>query len=949
MIQSSLTASGLVMMNSLGSYARTILDAGNYYGDLPFYETFENPSSLYKPFVRWWWNGNKIEKAELARELRLLKEAGIGGVEINPISFPSRTDDMGKRSVQYLSDQWIELLRFALEEAKSLGLTCDLLVGSGFPMGGEFLEEEERTQIVVLAVKRFTGPFETELSLFDLYKEADPMIKNPYSGRTMEMLEVKLIPEPLNGLDQIVDLSSQIKTGKIKVTVPPGNYAVCALVKVQGFMQVIQGTPGGMGPVLNHFDGNAVKKYLNMMSNTIQQKIGPLAPYVRSFFVDSMETEGANWTSDMRNEFIKRRGYDLYPYLPLVLVKIGGMGNTISHSYPIKTSAEIKEMAARIRYDFELTKAELFQERFVNNFAEWCKNNNIKSRAQAYGRGYFPLEGSFEIDIPECETWLKYGIGEDITEDELTQYPWHLGRGYTMINKLVSSAAHLKDKKLISSEELTNTEMVFNESLEIFKIGGDQSTMSGVTHPIFHGFNYSPPDAAFPGWITYGGYLNEKNTMWPYFKHYTKYRSRLSALLQQSTMFADIAILAPFSDQWATFGAQNEPFPVVVSPNYQVLVWESIHQNGNACDYVSESVIKDATMKKGNMTYGNRSYHTIFLLEVRSMDPATAKQLHSFVANGGRVFCLEAYPEKSNGWHNYQQRDEEVRLYVEKMKRYGDRFIFLKKPEQNFINWYKDIQLKYKLSPYVNIDVPKKSVMQVRYQRKDMEIFLFNNSSSKTSTSLRAAFPKSVTQKKQAWIWDAQSGERYRLELSDGRMQLELGPADLKVVVFEQQAEGPAWKPIPAVPVKASRIQSEWSAEFRHFNGSVTKDTFNELKDLKDFPEHQFFSGEVTYTNTFTVSNANAPHYMDLGKVHGICKLRINGKDAGTQWYGRRVYKLDGLLREGINEIELTVVTVMGNYMKTLEDNLVAQYWTNEKRKNQPLQSMGLVGPVTYY
>lgn len=39
----------------------------------------------------------------------------------------------------------------------------------------------------------------------------------------------------------------------------------------------------------------------------------------------------------------------------------------------------------------------------------------------------------------------------------------------------------------------------------------------------------------------------------------------------------------------------------------------------------------------------------------------------------------------------------------------------------------------------------------------------------------------------------------------------------------------------------------------------------------------------------------------------------------------------------------------MGNYMKSLTDNPIAQYWTNEKNKIQPLQSMGLIGPVTLY
>ena len=39
----------------------------------------------------------------------------------------------------------------------------------------------------------------------------------------------------------------------------------------------------------------------------------------------------------------------------------------------------------------------------------------------------------------------------------------------------------------------------------------------------------------------------------------------------------------------------------------------------------------------------------------------------------------------------------------------------------------------------------------------------------------------------------------------------------------------------------------------------------------------------------------------------------------------------------------------MGNYMKSLTGNPIAQYWTNEKNKVQPIQSMGLIGPVTMY
>ncbi len=137
------------------------------------------------------------------------------------------------------------------------------------------------------------------------------------------------------------------------------------------------------------------------------------------------------------------------------------------------------------------------------------------------------------------------------------------GRAYTMINKYVSSAANLKGKRLVSCEEMTDTYTVFNTSLENLKIGGDQSAISGVTHSVFHGFNYSPPEAPYPGWIRYGAYYNENNTWWPYFHLYNEYKGRLSALLQHVTMFTDIAILPPLEDMWSLIGSQMEPFPSI--------------------------------------------------------------------------------------------------------------------------------------------------------------------------------------------------------------------------------------------------------------------------------------------------------------------------------------------------------------------------------------------------
>ena len=920
--------------------------------DKDIYEIFRNPDPAHHPFVRWWWNGNKVEAKELIRELKLLKDAGLGGVEINPVEFPNRFegDDMGIRSLRWLSDEWIDMLKVVFDGAKSLGMTCDLIVGSGWPFGAENLEGEERAQTAVIGVKKLYGPVDYEISRYEIFREADPAVSSPFPGRTMELLSLHLVPDPLESFDQIRDLSGLATTDPIKITVPKGRYALYGLVKINGFMQVINGAPGATGPVLNHYNESAVRKYLNRMSDAIEARTGPLSGHIRALFTDSMELEGSNWSSDLMNEFTRRRGYDLFPYLPFILFRTGAMGNVSDFKYGVSMSPGLESITRRIRYDFELTKAELLEERFIKTFTAWCRELKVKSRAQAYGRNFFPLESSFYYDIPESESWtmnwLKHRIGEEMPEDD-----YRRGRAYTMINKYISSAANLTAKKLVSCEEMTDTYTVFNTTPENLKIGGDQSAITGVTHSVFHGFNYSPPEAPYPGWIRYGGYYNENNTWWPFFHLYNEYKARLSALLQHASMLTDIAILPPDDDMWGDIGAQMEPFPSITQAGYMTLVWEAINKNGSGCDYVSQRVIRDADVKEGSLIYGPRKYSTIFLIQVDSLDTGTARKLYEYVMSGGRIFCIESIPSRALGWKDYEKKDAEVSALVEKMKLYPERFIFLKKPEKDFISWYKNIQEKYSIVPYVKIGNPDPYVMMNRYRTDDgSELLYIVHSHLHNTHHTKITFPDNLIRNRQCWIWNPEDGNRFRvLPGKDNSIQLELGPAESMMFVFDRNRVGPVWKPMPAERESFLTIGEGWSAEFRHCrDGSVKIFRMNILQDLKEMPDFVNFAGTVIYRNTINIP-ARKLSFLNLGKVYGISVLKINGKECGTKWYGRRIFSVGDYLKPGTNEIEIQVVTTMGNYMKSLTDNPIAQYWTNEKNKIQPLQSMGLTGPVIMY
>ena len=75
LINCSLTASGLVLTNRISSYDQDFLEDKDGFKEGELYQIFKNPDVNYRPYVRWWWNGDKVNKAELARKSRTLGRA----------------------------------------------------------------------------------------------------------------------------------------------------------------------------------------------------------------------------------------------------------------------------------------------------------------------------------------------------------------------------------------------------------------------------------------------------------------------------------------------------------------------------------------------------------------------------------------------------------------------------------------------------------------------------------------------------------------------------------------------------------------------------------------------------------------------------------------------------------------------------------------------------------
>ena len=884
-------------------------------------------SGQERPWVRWWWNGDKVDTLELKRELRLLHEAGIGGVEINPIEFPAkRCDSLGVASLKWLSDEWLDALAATLREAKHLGMGCDLLVGSGWPFGMEILPMEERAQVMLTyatevdwSANSTNEPFViTRQQIFDA---VDPKVTEPNADRQFELVDLFLVPDSVYSIYQRNDIFLPGDTIKIyplnQITTgwhpsPNGKYMLYALVRCTSFASVINGAPGASGPILDHMNKAAVQHFLDHMRQQLEHRLGPMKNWLRAYFVDSMELEGSNWTDDFAEEFRRRNGYDIMPWLPFIMFKTGRLGEVVSYEYGAKQSPDFKRRVQTVRLHFERTKAQLLYERFTTVFADWCKAQRVLSRGQAYGRGFFPLLSSTAYDIPEGESWttnyLRHRIGEEMPDSD-----YRRGRAYTMINKYVSSAAHHSGRRLVSAEEMTNTYRMFETTLELLKLGSDMSAISGTTHSVWHGFNYSPPQAGFPGWVQYGSYLNEQNTWWPYFHLLNDYRARMSAILQNADMQTPIAILAPTEQMWGEIGVQTEPFPnYPKGSQYDItpLLWEAIHKNGSGADLVRFDWLLDT------LASGELRYKAVFLPRIDYLEGEDIRSLLSYADRGGRVFCIGTQLVDDN------------------------RFILLPEPDSNhYLEWYTDVQRRYNLPHAVAIENPDRYLLQNHY-RNDQgdDIFLF----------VTIIFPKEICQGRTAWVYNPATDKKQLLTLENGSTWLYLPPAESLFIIFETPdaqaaAHASLWAPAYYEGQHYFPIHTRWHVSLHHAIEGWTRDTV--MQRLCDLRQTQFkdFAGTVTYTTHLPYDSLGSDPIFDLGEVYDICELIVNGESCGVKWYGERIYdNVAPHLHPGDNTIVIKVTTTLNNYVHTLTDDKVIQHYIF--KRNVPTTPAGLVG-----
>ena len=83
-----------------------------------------------KPGTRWWWLGSAVDKENLQWNLQEYAKHGMGAVEITPLYGVQGNE---ANNIPYLSDKWMEMLRYTQEQCKQNGMELDMATGTGWP------------------------------------------------------------------------------------------------------------------------------------------------------------------------------------------------------------------------------------------------------------------------------------------------------------------------------------------------------------------------------------------------------------------------------------------------------------------------------------------------------------------------------------------------------------------------------------------------------------------------------------------------------------------------------------------------------------------------------------------------------------------------------------------------------------------------------------------------
>lgn len=770
--------------------------------------------------------GSAVDKENLGWNLDQYAKAGIGAVEITPLYGVQGND---KNDIPYLSPRWMEMLRFVEKKDKELGIETDMATGTGWPFGGPWVPLSEAACKAVFVD-----------TIVDVKQK---------------LMDINFtLPEKERNFAKLKVIKAYPVAGATK------KKRVIALYESRTRQMVKRAAPGGEGYVIDHFDSTAVAHYLAHIDSAFTASG---TPFPHTFFNDSYEVYGANWTPTLLTEFENMHGYKLQDKFP-----------------------EFLDGDAIVVSDYRETLGEMLLHNFTKQWTAWAHKHGAITRNQAHGSPANLIDCYAAVDIPEIEGFGLTDFGIKV----LRKDPGKTRPNFSDLSmlKYAPSAAHITGKKYTSSETFTWLTEHFRTSLSQMKPDMDLMFCAGVNHMFFHGTAYSPKNDPWPGWKFYASIdMSPTNSIWRDAPELMKYITHCQTYLQWGQPDNDFLVYLPVRDMWRTNTKKwlmmfDIHSMAKKAPEFIKCILD-IDKAGFDCDYISDQYLRSCTYKNGMIeTAAGTRYKALVIPGNNIMPSDVIQHISQLKAQGAKIIKGDNTEAMAKAANPEMMRKLYGLKLIRRSNKYGHHYFIANLTDhdikaqvpiatgENAALWYNPMNGSYHAA--------------VINDRGELAINLKSGESRILLSAQKESAP---------WLQDKQ----------------------LRMAKTEPQTIDKG----ESIDLTANT----WKLSFTEEAPKV-EETFS-LKGLKTWEslsdKAQVTMGTGVYETTFELSKEQAKKQwsIDLGDVRESARVYINGHYIGCAWAVPYILHCKDALSKGKNTIRIEVTNLPANRIAALD------------------------------
>lgn len=562
---------------------------------------FAEPPAAYRPAPLYVWNDD-MQEDELAWQLDGFKEQGFGGVFVHP---------RPGLITPYLSDRWLEMWRFTVDESKKRDMVTYIYDENSYPSG--FAGGHVPVEM----------PGSTDTHIRQERLNAEEAMQRTFDANTIALFRTNVPASDANAESgdeqfELVQLPAfakgESKTGK-EIGLAPGSY-------VHYFISYGGSSPWYGGKTYVNLSEKGVgEKFLDITFDAYDKILSDeYGKNVLACFTD--EPHAGEWASDFAQVFQERWGYSLIENLPSIWQDVGDW--------------------RKVRHDYSLTILQLWVERFLKPYHEACAKRGIAFTGHVWEHEW-PRTGTGP-DTMTFDVWEQWP-GIDCLMNQYHEGP-HAQFGNYRANKEIRSIANqigavrtlcevygaggweltFQDMKRIGDWLYAGGINLFNPHLSYYTIRGARKR----DHP--QSFSYHEP------W-------------WEAYHISADYFGRLSWALAAGKENNPILAIEPTSTAWMyNFSKTQSSHLTELGEAFQKFVTEL----GSAqvdFDLGSEPVMADRAKVQGKQfIVGECAYNTVVLPPgLENLERRTFQLLRRFVRNGGTIVSYVGVPAYIDG------------------------------------------------------------------------------------------------------------------------------------------------------------------------------------------------------------------------------------------------------------------------------------------------------------